>query len=179
MDNRYTSYLTGENTEWEIKAIKKFFPSSIIEKITDKDRQYQGADYKVTIGKRHLYIDCKIHHFDSSLFVYECYDTRPAYSSYGWTNRNNKHITNFILWIEPFYNTAYLYDFNKLLAFQDNICFKVHNILKTHHENGDTVNKLYRHGFISCEETKVFDWNEKKPNVIIKHNKLDLSEYLI
>lgn len=163
---RYTDQTVGENEMMERYAIAKFFPDADIIKVDDKELQYQGVDYIVSKNGRKCYIDTKVHHFDSNYFVYECYDTRPNYANYGWTNPNIKHLTTYIIYIVPAYRKAYLYNYKELMDFQQDDAFKYADYTETKHPNGFTINKIFKTDFINNKETDII----VPDNILIKKN---------
>ena len=182
--NEYDRYSSnsgcGENTEWEMRALNKCYPTATrIEKINDIDLQRKGVDYRVYFGNRHINVDCKVHHFASEIFVYECYDTRPNYKNYGWTNTETKHLTDQLVWIIPFKNECFVYNFKDILNYRTTREFELHEYAPdTKHSNGVTRNKYFWPGFIPYSRiSNLFYFYETKPSVSVNRNYLDLNKY--
>lgn len=171
----------GENKAWEIRALERCYPANTkIEEVTDIESQRKGVDYKVYFsGNRYITVDCKMHHYKSEIFVYECEDTRPVYKDYGWTNQNCDHKTNELVWIIPAGNECFRYNFQDLINYQNTEEFKSHKYAPdTMHYNGVTKNKYYRPDFIPVQKIgNLFQENEK-PIVFCKQSCIDLDEYL-
>lgn len=154
----------GENEQMEREAIMHFFPMAKIEKVTDRGLQYKGVDYIVHLGIRKVYIDTKVHHYDSNYFVYECFDTRLNYKNYGWTNPNTEHLTNYIVYIVPAMKKAFLYSYYSIMEFQKDDAFKYADFTETKHPNGITYNKIFETSFIPHKECNII----VPDNIIIK-----------
>lgn len=165
-EERYTDQSVGENEYMEREAIMHFFPMGNIEKVTDKELQYKGVDYIVSFGTRKAYIDCKVHHYNSDYFVYECFDTRPSYKNYGWTNTDVEHLTTYIIYIVPALKKAYLYSYHNIIEFQKDSAFEVADYTEVKHTNGSTFVKVFKSDFIERKECIITVPQE----VVIKKN---------
>lgn len=152
---RYTDQTVGENEQMEREAIMHFFPMGEVEKVTDRELQYKGVDYIVHFGSRKCYIDCKVHHYNSNYFVYECFDTRPSYKNYGWTNPDIEHLTNYIIYIVPAFKKAYMYSYHDIMEFQKDSAFEVADYTEVKHPNGSTFTKVFKTDFINYKECDI------------------------
>lgn len=106
---------SGEDTETEIIAIHKFFPSFDIVKEDNYKGQVKGTDYYITKGVKKGKIDTKIHYYDSDILVYEIDDNRPRYKGHAWGDPNSNKETDFLIWIVASKNKAYLFNYRLLV----------------------------------------------------------------
>lgn len=118
--NRNEYDYSGENTEIELNAIKKFFGENAkIEKINDKERQIKGIDYIVEIESHRIKVDTKIHYFKSDILVYEFDDKREKYKGHAWGDPNAQKETDILIWIMPAYDKAVVFNYKKLIKHYD------------------------------------------------------------
>ena len=119
---KLNSIYKGENEEMEIRSIRKFFPTANqIIRIDSKNKffnkeqirllQINGIDYIIKFPNKVITVDTKIHSYDSDLLLLEYKDTRPNYENREWTKHTK---TDYLIWIEPYFNKAYLYNFQDI-----------------------------------------------------------------
>lgn len=134
MDNKLSYDKTsglGENTKLEMDVIKDFFDRIVsLEEVKDKERQVKGIDYIVKYRNykgeiEEKKIDCKIHHYDEVIFVFEYDDDRPNYHNRTWGSSEKE--TDLLFYIWPAKNKYAVYSENSLKEFRNSDKWLWHN----------------------------------------------------